>query len=75
MLKDISIHRPIWMGFDDLKHIVVPANTAYTGDVYRAKLHAATPWIPEAARLYGCTGLGVLSAAYDGVDCRVKMRP
>jgi len=22
MLKDISIHRPIWMGFDDLKHIV-----------------------------------------------------
>ena len=22
MLKDISIHRPIWMGFDDLKHVV-----------------------------------------------------
>jgi len=22
MLKDISIHSPIWMGFDDLKHIV-----------------------------------------------------
>ena len=22
MLKDISIHTPIWMGFDDLKHIV-----------------------------------------------------
>ena len=21
MLKDISIHKPIWMGFDDLKHI------------------------------------------------------
>jgi len=22
MLKDISIHRSIWMGFDDLKHIL-----------------------------------------------------
>ena len=22
MLKDISLHRPIWMGFDDLKPIV-----------------------------------------------------
>jgi len=22
MLKDISIHRPIWIGFDDLKHRV-----------------------------------------------------
>jgi len=21
MLKDISLHKPIWMGFDDLKHI------------------------------------------------------
>jgi len=25
MLKDVSIHRPIWMGFDDLKHIVKPS--------------------------------------------------
>jgi len=25
MLRDISIHRPIWMGFDDLKHIVMRA--------------------------------------------------
>ena len=22
ILKDISVHRPVWMGFDDLKHIV-----------------------------------------------------
>jgi len=25
MLKDISIHRPIWMGFDDLKILSVAA--------------------------------------------------
>jgi len=41
MLKHISIHRPIWMGFDDLKHIV---SCRFT--MQRSRCNTAEHWQP-----------------------------
>jgi len=60
MLKDISIHRPIWSGFDDLKHIVSCHFTTY-----RRRCNIAEHWQPWELR--------GLQAAWNQAHCTMKL--